>query len=267
MTGLERFVEAKRKEIAGLERGNGDGLRPWPEERPSFFRALESGGAGPLAVVAEYKRASPSRGVICESLEPEEVGLQYAQAGASAVSVLTEEKYFHGSMEYLPRMAAAMNRAGTVVPLLRKDFIFHPLQVAATLTTPASALLLIVRLTPDVRTLRDLREAAEAGGLDAVVEVFDEHDLALARESGARIIQVNARDLASLRVDRRACLELAEKCPPRTGELWVAASGMSCRSDLEQASRCGFRAALLGSALMEHARPGETLRTLLSREE
>lgn len=263
MTGLERFVEAKRPEIKALESMSDEAFRPWQGKRPSFSRALEEGGGGALAVVAEYKRASPSRGVICETLEPEDVALQYASSGAGAVSVLTEERYFHGSIDYLFRMAHAMEQAGTTVPMLRKDFLFHPLQVAATLATPASALLLIVRLTPDARLLRDLREAAEAGGVEAVVEVFDERDVALARESGARIIQVNARDLASLRVDRGACLSLAESCPPKSGELWIAASGMSCRADLEAAASAGFHAALVGSALMEGGRPGEALQRML----
>ena len=266
MTGLERFVEAKRAEIAELERLGADNLHPWKGLRPSFRGALESGGAGPLPVVAEYKRASPSRGVICETLEPEDVALQYAKAGAGAISVLTEERYFHGSLSYLFRMASAMEREGAATPMLRKDFIFHPLQVAAALSTPASALLLIVRLTPDAGLLRELREQAEAGGMEAVVEVFDARDVALARESGAGIIQVNARDLASLKVDRRACLALAKECPPQEGELWIAASGMSCRSDLEEAAKAGFRAALVGSALMEHGRPGEALRALLGGE-
>lgn len=267
MTGLERFIEAKRAEIAALERADAEALRPRQGVRPSLRQALRRGGSELPAVVAEYKRASPSRGVICESLEPEEAARQYAGNGAAALSVLTEERYFHGSIGYLSRMAAAMDREGKVLPILRKDFIFHPLQVAATLATPASALLLIVRLTPDVRQLRDLREQAEAGGLDAVVEVFDERDLALARESGASIIQVNARDLASLHVDRQACLNLARACPPRSGELWVAASGMSRRSDLQEAADCGFCAALVGSALMENGRPGDALRRLLSGEE
>ena len=263
MTGLERFVEAKREEMAALLRMGEEALRPWPGKRPSFSRALTSGGEGPLRVIAEYKRASPSRGVICETLEPEDVALQYASSGADAVSVLTEERYFCGSLSYLARMAQALEKAGKSVPLLRKDFLFHPLQVAATLATPASALLLIVRLTPDVRLLRDLREQAEAGGVEAVVDVFDARDVALARESGARILQVNARDLASLRVDRQACLRLAEECPPKEGEVWIAASGMSCRADLEAAANAGFHAALVGSALMEGGCPGEALRRLL----
>ena len=108
-------------------------------------------------------------------MKPEEVAEQYAASGASCISVLTEEQFFGGRIGYLERMG----RAG--LPLLRKDFIFHQLQVMETASTPASALLLIVRLTPDARTLRVLREQAEAYGMHAVVEVFDPADLDIAR--------------------------------------------------------------------------------------
>lgn len=263
MTGLERFIDAKKREVEELLHSGTEHLRPWSKSRPSFSRALK---ASPLAVIAEYKRASPSRGVICESLEPEDVALQYKTSGAAALSVLTEERWFHGHISFLARMAAAMEKSGgETLPLLRKDFIFHPVQVDATLSTPASAMLLIVRLTPASHMLRDLRERAEKGGVEAVVEVFDAKDLALARESGARIIQVNARDLASLSVDRGACLSLIEKYPPLRGEIWIAASGMKCRSDIEQAAERGFSAALIGSALMEGGKPGEALSALLKK--
>ncbi|MBQ8664952.1 MAG: hypothetical protein IJ474_04125 [Mailhella sp.] len=261
MTGLERFIEAKNEEIAALERAFAEGRMPspWPHARSSFRDALMSHKAGALSVIAEFKKASPSRGIICESLEPEDVARQYAENGASCLSILTEEKYFQGDMAYLERAA----KAAPDIPLLRKDFIFHPLQVAATLATPASALLLIVRLTPDVALLRALREQAEAEGVEAVVEVFDEVDLRIARESGARIIQVNARDLATLKVDRDACLRLIRKNPPLPGELWIAASGMSSRADLEAAAEAGYHAALVGSALMAQGTPGTSLRRLL----
>lgn len=263
MTGLERFVEAKAAEIAMLERlaSSGDAsLGPWQGARPSFRAALERDGGGLPAVIAEFKQASPSRGVICEGLAPEDVARQYATNGASAMSILTEEEHFRGDISFIPRVSDVV----PAMPILRKDFLFHPLQVAATLAAPASALLLIVRLTPDAGLLRSLREQAEAGGVEAVVEVFDEADLRLARESGAGIIQVNARDLATLRVDREACLRLIRTCPPQDGELWIAASGMSCRDDLEAAAEAGYRAALVGSALMEGGRPGEALHRLLN---
>lgn len=280
---LERFYQAKQGEIDALERMDSGALSPWPLPRPSFLQALESRKSGPLPVVAEYKRASPSRGIICESLEPEDAAREYVENGASALSVLTEETYFRGHLSFIRRISAMMETEQALesselegacdksllppVPILRKDFLFHPAQVAATLATPASALLLIVRLTPDARVLRDLREQAERGGVQAVVEVFDARDLALARESGARILQVNARDLETLKVDREACLRFIESMPPQRGERWIAASGMSCREDLEAAANAGYHAALVGSALMEHGTPGADLRRMLTGKE
>ena len=137
----------------------------------------------------------------------------------------------------------------------------------ATAATPAAALLLIVALTPDTALLRRLREQAESLGMQAVVEVCGKKDLVLARESGARIIQVNARDLDTLRVDRQACLELARQCPPERGEIWIAASGMDRREHLEEAARAGFSAALVGTALMQEGQPGAALRRLLRGRE
>lgn len=263
---LERFRKAKEAEVEALRALEAQGALPavYEGQRPDFAMALTRRAPGsPLAVVAEYKRASPSRGVICESLDVEDVARQYAAAGASAVSVLTEETFFRGRLEYLARAADPALYNGPRTPLLRKDFIFDPLQVRATAATPASALLLIVRLTPDAAILRALREQAEGHGIQAVVEIFDAEDLRLARESGARIIQVNARDLESLAVDRDACLQLIQACPPANGELWIAASGMSSAEHLRAAASAGYHAALVGSALMEGGNPGEALAALL----
>jgi indole-3-glycerol phosphate synthase len=151
--------------------------------------------------------------------------------------------------------------------MLRKDFLFHPAQVAATLATPASAMLLIVRLTPDARVLRDLREQAERGGVQSVVEVFSRRDAELARESGARIIQVNARDLETLWVDAEAPMRFMDAFPPLDGELWIAASGMSGHADLRAAADAGYHAALVGTALMEGGRPGDALRRMILGED
>lgn len=263
---LERFLWAKAAEVAALRRAAERGRMPAPHPgpRPGFTAALHGSRRGGLpAVIAEYKRASPSLGVICEAVPVEEAARQYAAAGAAALSILTEERFFHGRLEFLARAAEASLYAGPRPPLLRKDFIFDPLQVQATAATPASALLLIARLTPDARLLRQLREAAEAYGMQAVVEVFDADDLRLARESGARVIQVNARDLESLKVDRAACLALARTFPPQEGETWVAASGMSRPEHLRAAADAGFHAVLAGSALMEGGRPGPALAALL----
>ena len=271
---LERFIKAKMAEVEGLRRLAQQGAMPAPLDgpRPDFLAALR-GCSAPvvrlgeysLAVVAEYKRASPSRGVICQSLGVEEAARQYAASGASCLSILTEEKYFQGHMRYLHEAANPALYTGHRPPLLRKDFIFDPLQVAATAATPASALLLIVRLTPDAHTLRALREQAESHGMQAVVEIFDQQDLRLARQSGARIIQVNARDLGSLATDRKAPLALIRACPPQKDEVWIAASGIDSGGHLLDAARAGFAAALVGSALMAGGTPGMALARLIAQ--
>ncbi|MBD5416611.1 MAG: indole-3-glycerol-phosphate synthase [Desulfovibrio sp.] len=267
---LERFRAAKAAEVAALRRAADAGALPpaWGAPRPDFVAALTARPtAGPLNVVAEYKRASPSKGAICEHLTVEDVARQYADAGAAALSVLTEEDWFHGELAFLGRAARALEEAGAPrLPLLRKDFIFDRLQVEATAATPASALLLIVRLTPKPAELRALREQAEGYGMAAVVEVFDAADLALARESGARIIQVNARDLDSLKVDRDAPLTLIREHPPLSGEIWIAASGMDSFAHLQQAADAGYAAALVGTALMAGGEPGAALGRLLAVE-
>lgn len=253
---LNKFREAKQEEIASLRRKPMPA--PWQDRRPDFAAALRS--PGNIAVIAEYKRASPSRGIIREDLSVENAVRQYLDGGASAMSVLTEERYFQGKLDYLAR---AYGAASGRLPLMRKDFIFDPLQVDATAATPASALLLIVRMTPDAGILRSLRERAEAYGMEAVVEIFAENDLALARDSGARIIQVNARDLDTLMVSRQACLDLISGNPPQSGEIWIAASGMGKAEHLAQAAAAGYDAALIGTALMQEPEPGAALCQLL----
>lgn len=255
---LERFKAAKRHELRQLEILAGRGALPPAYEgpRPSFRNALAlhaASASGP-AIVAEYKRASPSCGAIDLAASPEDVATAYAAAGAQAISVLTEELHFRGELDFIRRMT------GAGLPLLRKDFIMHPAQVEATAATPASALLLIVRLTPDVALLRDLREQAEQYGMDAVVEVFNEEELGVARASGARIVQVNARDLDTLKVERAACLRLAALRDP--AEVWIAASGISLPEHVAAVHDAGFDAALVGTMLMAHGDPAEALRQL-----
>lgn len=253
---LEKFREAKQREIAILK--NSRQLPEYQGQRPSFSGALNSKNGLP-AVIAEYKRASPSKGLICETVSPSLASSEYASNGASALSILTEEDWFKGNLDYLARARAA----APDLPILRKDFIFDSLQIRATASTPASALLLIVRLVPQARLLRNLREEAEKFNIECVVEVFDDADLAIARESGAQIIQVNARDLDTLKVNRKACLELIKANPPSEKEKWIAASGMDSGEHLIQAYDAGFDAVLVGTALMANGQPGLALRKLL----
>ena len=267
---LERFRVAKAPELAALAalKERKTPLVPYKGTRPGFARALTREGRTPLAVIAEFKQASPSQGPICTSLTVEDVVCAYAKNGASALSILTEEQYFAGHIDYLARARRALDAAGFAsMPLLRKDFLFDPLQIEATAATPASAFLLIVRQTPDVQDLRALRELGERHGLEAVVEVFDAEDLELARLSEARIIQVNARDLETFAVDRQACLSLKTAAGQAQDEVWIAASGMDRHEHLCAARNAGYAAALVGTALMRNGTPGASLAALLQGAE
>lgn len=260
---LDKFRQAKLAETAQLNELAKQKKLPVPfiGERQDFLQALLSPLPAPqthrVRVIAEFKQASPSQGIICQGLSPTQVAEQYSHAGATCVSVLTEETYFGGKLEYLDQM----NNVG--IPLLRKDFIFDPLQVIATAATPAAALLLIVRLTPQADILRALREQAESYGIHAVVEIFDEADLQLARASGARIIQVNARDLDTLLINSDACYSLVTH--KQAGECWIAASGICTAQNLLQAEQTGFDAVLIGTHLMQQGTPGTTLHQLIKQ--
>lgn len=287
---LKRFVIAKKDEIARLQKLAEHGALPSSsnsalsykaERRQDFILALQKAKkeTGQVAIIAEYKRASPSRGIICQSVSVEDAVVQYTASGATAISILTEERYFQGELAFLQRAHEApiheittMHEMATL-PLLRKDFIFDPLQVHETAMSPASALLLIVRLTPDAKVLRELRELAESYGMHAVVEIFNADELIIARQSGARIIQVNARDLHSFEVDTAACISLAKRykdipsvlyhhrLPEK--ELWIAASGIQEPWQIHEAAEAGYDAVLIGSALMENGQPGQALHQLL----
>lgn len=251
---LQRFIQAKQKELTALRQQI---PAPLDIQRPDFLAALMAPppNGEPLRVIAEFKRSSPSAGTINSQLQPAEAAQQYAAGGATCMSVLTEEQYFTGHLDDLSKAAPAG------LPLLRKDFIFDELQVRQTWATPASALLLIVALTPDADLLRYLREMAEQRHIHAVVEIYNEQELEIARQSGARIIQVNARNLETFQTDRAQSLQWARLRRP--GECWIAASAMNDSAHLKEAAQAGYQAALIGTALMKSGTPQQTLTHLL----
>lgn len=252
---LDRFRTAKQAEIAHLEALADRNAMPAPftGARPSFSAALRQPG---LSVICEYKRASPSKGEINMHLTPEEVARQYQEAGAHALSVLTEEAHFKGELDFLDRVTF------TGLPLLRKDFLFHPLQVCCTAATPASALLLIVRMFDSAAQLGELLHMTHGLGMEAVVEVFDERDLVMARETGAQIIQVNNRNLETLQTDLAICERLVHQ--RSNAEVWIAASGIATPKDRQYVADLGYDAMLVGTALMQGGTPGAALRALLA---
>ena len=220
---------------------------------PRGFRAAL--GEPGLRVIAECKRRSPSRGVLRASYDPVAIARGYERAGAAALSVLTEPTFFDGAIEHLE---AVRDTVG--LPILRKDFIVDPYQLLEARAAGADAVLLIVAALED-RDLRGLRDQARTLGLDVLVEVHDEEELARAIDAGTDLVGVNNRNLRTLAVDVDASYRLAPRIPPAV--LAVAESGLRHREDLERLHAAGYRAFLVGERFMTAADPGAALRELV----
>jgi len=252
VAGTRQEVERRRHEVpvAELERRAAQRTR---ELRP-FAAALARPG---LSVIAEHKRHSPSAGTIREDLSIEAVVEAYERGGAAALSILTEGPSFHGRVEDLQSA-----RDATALPLLRKDFVVDPYQVAESLAAGADAILLIVAALTPVE-LSTLHDAARALGLAALVEVHDERELDEAIAIGAEIIGINNRDLTTLIVDTARTFELLPRVP--TGVTVVAESGFCARPELDELERAGVDAVLIGEALMRSPEIESACRTLTGR--
>lgn len=194
-------------------------------------------------IIAEFKRASPSKGIINDASDPADKTAEYERAGAAAVSVLTEEDHFLGSIEDLSRV-----RLSVRVPILRKDFIFDPFQIQESRISGASAVLLIAAMLDD-KTIAELMETAASLGLDALVEVHDSRELERAEMLGARLIGVNNRDLKTFDVSLDRSRELIKRKPANS--LMISESGLSSYVQIEELKEQGFDGFLVGEALMK----------------
>lgn len=219
---------------------------------PSMLSALTSGETP--RVIAEIKRASPSAGSLAGNLDAAATAAAYAGAGATAISVLTEERRFRGSLDDLRAVADAVG-----IPTLRKDFIVDDYQIWEARAYGASAVLLIVAAL-SATVLVQMIETARQAGLHALVEVHSEDELAVAAGCGAQIIGVNARDLRTFNVDLEVCERLAEHAP--SSVTLVAESGIQNRADIERLQQAGYSAFLVGSVLVQASDPGAKLREL-----
>ncbi len=250
---LDTIVEQKKREVAKLPArliAAGDLRDALLErgERRDFAAALRQPRRGDIALIAEVKKASPSAGVICPDFDPVRIATEYEAAAASCLSVLTDEKFFQGSLDYLRQIRAAVK-----LPLLRKDFIIDERQILEAIEWGADAVLLIVAILDDERLRRFHSLAAEAG-LAALVEVHDEAELERALKIGADLIGVNNRNLKNFKVDLAVTEKLAAKLFPspatRHSSLLVAESGIHTRADVERLRKCGAKAILIGESLM-----------------
>jgi indole-3-glycerol phosphate synthase len=254
---LDQIVAATRKRVAQnrtraareLER-QAEGHRP-----RGFRRSLEEVGRLQPAVIAELKKASPSRGLIRADFDPTKLAAELAGAGAAALSVLTDEEHFQGSLENLRKASSA-----TKLPCLRKDFIVDEVQILEARANCADAILLIVAALTQEELVRLAGRAADFD-LDVLCEVHDETELKRAIDAGCKLIGVNSRDLRTFHVDLQTAFRLAEKMPKNV--LSVAESGIHNSGDIMQLRDAGYGAFLIGESLMKAESPGMALRALL----
>ncbi len=252
MNILDRIVEEKRREVARLPAGEvtGAGVKAALAERGGvrdFAGALRRPRRGPIALIAEVKKASPSAGLIRSDFDPVDIARQYEAAGASCLSVLTDEKFFQGSLEYLKAIRAVVG-----LPLLRKDFIIDTRQILQAAEWGADAILLIVAILNDAE-LQHLHSLGMEGGLSVLVEVHDEAELDRALAAGAELVGVNNRDLRTFRTDLATTERLASRlraAPGAAAKLLVAESGIHTRADVERLQRASAQAVLVGESLM-----------------
>jgi len=209
-----------------------------------------------IAIIAELKKASPSRGLIREKFRPAELAAELEQAGAAALSILTDEQFFQGSLDYLCKASASSS-----LPCLRKDFIVDEFQILEAKANRADAVLLIVAAL-EQKELIALVEIAQSHGLDILSEVHDEVELQRALDAGCDLIGVNSRNLRTFEVNLQTALRLVEKVPSSC--LRVAESGIQSGADLARLRSAGYDAFLIGESLMKAKRPGEELAKLMN---
>ncbi len=250
-----RTVVAERKKTADLPSLERAATAHTPR---GFALALRAKALRGPAIIAELKKASPSKGLIRADFDPAALAAEMQDAGAAVLSVLTDEKFFQGSLENL-RLASA----ATTIPCLRKDFMVDPFQVVEARANGADAILLIVAALTDAE-LRTLREEARRWELDVLCEVHDAAELERALPLECECVGVNSRDLRTFEVSLERACELAAHLP--RSAVHVAESGIHTREDMQRLRDAGYEAFLIGESLMKQPRPGEALKRLLHGE-
>ena len=243
MNRLQAILDHKRTEIARVL-PRLELLRAAALERNDYRGFATAVDCGPeaLGLIAEVKKASPSVGTIVEQFDPVEIALAYQAAGAHAVSVLTDEKFFQGHLSYLTKVRQAIG-----LPVLRKDFILHEVQIFEAAVAGADAVLLIVAALEQAE-LESLHQTATMLGMDVLVEIHAREELDRALDCGAQLIGVNNRNLTTFEVDLRATEEISEDVPE--GIILVSESGIKTQADSQRVFAAGANAILVGESLM-----------------
>ena len=257
-TFLEEVMRARIPEIVGAcMKWPAEAIRPALERAPAT-RSLRRALMGkPPGIIAELKKASPSAGLLRRDFDPLMLGRELEDAGAAALSVVTEPRYFQGRLEYIATL-----RWSAGVPILRKDFIVDSYQILEARHAGADSVLLIAALLDDA-SLRRLREETEALGMEALVEVHSAGELDRALQSGATTIGVNNRDLRTLQTSLDVSLELARRFPRDV--LAISESGIRTADDIRRLSEAGYRGFLVGEQLMRSTSPAAALAELTQK--
>lgn len=256
---LAQIIATKHQEVEALI-PRAANLRAGALMRNDFggFRAALDRGPGKLGVIAEVKKASPSVGLIDPDFDPVRQAKRYLDGGASCLSILTDEKYFQGSLSYLTQISRFSK-----APLLRKDFTIHPVQIHEAVVSGADAILLIVAALDD-DLLRKLYDEAKSFQLDVLVEVHDLPEMERALELGADLIGINNRNLKTFEIDLATTEALADEVPDEV--LLVSESGIRTLSDAQRALDAGANAVLIGESLMRAHNPSEEIEAYLALE-
>jgi indole-3-glycerol phosphate synthase len=262
---LDRILATKRQEVANLPPVAELERLAAAAPQPKGFKAALERSALPVAVIAEVKKASPSKGIIRPDFDPVAIAKSYEAGGAAALSVLTDVEYFQGHLDYLKAV-----RASVGLPLLRKEFIIDGRQILEARAAGADAILLIVAAfhgdSADGRTVADLASLLKLTrdlGMDALVEVHDEAEMAVAVEIGADLVGINNRNLKTFVTDLAVTERVAKLCPP--GALLVSESGLFTHEEVQRVHAAGARAILVGESLMRQPDPGAGIKPLLGR--
>jgi indole-3-glycerol phosphate synthase len=256
-TILDKIVATKREEVAAAKANRPEQtlrrqLAGVPPPR-GFFAALSAGP--PVRLIAEVKKASPSKGVIRADFDPVAIARTYQQHGASCISILTDERYFQGSLDYLRQVRAAVE-----LPVLRKDFIIDPYQVVEARAAGADAVLLIAECLDD-GLLKQLHDAIVDLGMTPLVELYEPANVARVLRVGARLVGVNNRDLRTFEVDLEHTLRVRRQIP--ADRVLVAESGIRTRQDVERLEAAGVQAMLVGESLLTRPDVGAAVDELL----
>jgi indole-3-glycerol phosphate synthase len=257
---LNEIVAATRRKLAAtLRSADRRALEKQAESHAprGFRRALANRSRSAPAIIAELKKASPSRGLIRADFDPANLAAELEAAGSAALSVLTDAEFFQGSLQNLQQASAAAK-----MPCLRKDFIVDEFQLLEARANHADAVLLIVAALSQLE-LETLAKKANAYSLDVLCEVHDEKELERALAAGCDLIGVNSRDLRTFTVDLQTAFRLSQLMPRNA--LCVAESGIQNGKDIARLRAAGYQAFLIGESLMKAESPGKALRTLISQ--